>query len=309
MQSGKQSDSNRLHRSILVTECLEALKVTQGGTYLDLTFGEGGHTEAILAAGAGRVIAFDQDDLTLAKYKAQGALKDDPRLTLIHSRFSEIGVFVAKDSVDGILIDLGVSTRQLLMAERGFSFSAEGPLDMRMDPTRGLPLSAWLEKLSVDELAQQLDRNTDMKGAWPAAKRIHTSFHQGRLKTTKDLGAIFDRPGTKTHAGTVVFLGLRMMVNDEMGEAERVIPQALDALKVGGRLAIITFHSTEDRLVKQATKILAGRCICEKPLCRCPRVRRAELIFRKPVVPSESELRANPRSRSAKLRCIEKVDA
>lgn len=288
---------------------MEALKVTRGGTFLDLTFGEGGHTEAMLAGGATRVVAFDQDDETLTKYKAQGALKDDPRLTLVHSRFSDIGVYVEQGCVDGILIDLGVSTRQLLMPERGFSFSAAGPLDMRMDPSRGMPLSAWLEKLSVDELAEQLSRATDMKGAWPAAKRINQAFHDGRLKDTKDLSAIFDRPGSKMHAGTVVFLGLRMMVNDELGEAERVIPQALDALKVGGRLAIITFHSTEDRLVKRATKLLAGRCICEKPLCRCPRVRRAELIFRKPLVPSENELRANPRSRSAKLRCIEKVDA
>jgi 16S rRNA (cytosine1402-N4)-methyltransferase len=307
MQGIKTQDSARLHRSILVSECLDALNVARGGTYLDLTFGEGGHTEAILAGGADRVIAFDQDAQTIARYQEHGALKGDPRLTLIHSRFSEIGAYVPPDSVEGILIDLGVSTRQLLMPERGFSFSGEGPLDMRMDPSRGMPLTAWLEKLSVPDLAFNLGRNTDMKGAYSAANRILEAFHTGRLQTTKDLGALFDRPGTKMHAGTVVFLGLRMMVNDEMGEAERVIPQALDALKLGGRLAVITFHSTEDRVVKRAMKILTGQCICEKPICRCPRVRRGELIFRKPLVPGEDELRANPRARSAKLRCIEKV--
>ncbi len=309
MHSVNSSDSGRLHRSILVAETLQAVKVTQGGKYLDLTFGEGGHAEAMVAAGAERVIAFDQDAGALSRYREQGALRDDPRLTLIHSRFSEIGVYVPPLSVDGILIDLGVSTRQLLLPERGFSFSGPGPLDMRMDPSRGMPLSAWLEKLSVAELAEAISRNTDMKGAYPAAKRIIEAFHGDRLHTTQDLAALFARFGTKMHAGTVVFLALRMMVNDELGEAERVIPQAFDALKVGGRLAIITFHSTEDRLVKRATKLLAGRCICEKPLCRCPRVRRAELIFRKPLIPSEDELRRNPRARSAKLRCIEKVDA
>jgi 16S rRNA (cytosine1402-N4)-methyltransferase len=307
MQGGKVQESDRLHRSILVGECLEALGVARGGTFLDLTFGEGGHSEAMLKAGADRVIAFDQDAETLARYREKGALKDDPRLTLVHSRFSEVGAYVPADSVQGVLIDLGVSTRQLLLAERGFSFRDGGPLDMRMDPTRGMPLSSWLEKLSASELAEHLSRNTDMKGAFGAAKRIVNAFHDGRLKTTADLGALFDRPGTKVHAGTVVFLGLRMMVNDELGETEAVIPQVMDALKVGGRFAVITFHSTEDRLVKRATKILAGQCICEKPICRCPRVKRAELILRKPLSPSEDELRSNPRARSAKLRCIEKV--
>lgn len=286
---------------------MAALDVTRCGTYLDLTFGEGGHTEAMLAAGADRVIAFDQDAQTIARYREHGALKSDSRLTLIHSRFSELGSYVPADSADGILIDLGVSTRQLLMPERGFSFTGEGPLDMRMDPSRGLPLSAWLEKLSLDDLAVAIGKNTDMKGVYSAARRILEAFHAGHLKTTADLAALFDRPGGKTHAGTVVFLGLRMLVNDELGEAERVLPQALDALKDGGRLAIITFHSTEDRLVKRALKILAGKCICEKPLCQCPRIRRGDLIYRKPVVPGQAELNANPRARSAKLRCIEKV--
>lgn len=292
-----------------MSECLEALQVTRCGTFLDLTFGEGGHTEAMLAGGASRVIAFDQDAQTLARYREHGALKDDPRLTLVHSRFSELGAYVPPETVDGILVDLGVSTRQLLMPERGFSFSGPGPLDMRMDPSRGQPLSAWLEKMSLDDLAIAIGKNTDMKGVYSAAKRILEAFHAGRLETTADLAALFDRPGTKTHAGTVVFLGLRMLVNDELGEAERVIPQAMDALKPGGRLAIITFHSTEDRLVKRALKLLAGKCICEKPLCQCPRVRRGDLVFRKPLVPGPEELRANPRARSAKLRCIEKVSS
>lgn len=307
MQSINSQDSSKMHRSILVAECVEALGVTVGGTYLDLTFGEGGHSEAVLEAGAAKVLAFDQDAAALARYREKGRLASDTRLTLVHDRFSELGAYVDEASIDGIVVDLGVSTRQLLEPDRGFSFAGAGPLDMRMDPSRGAPLTDWLERMSASELAEALSRNTDMKGAFGTAKRLLAAFSDGRLKTTEDLAALFHKPWGKTHPATVVFLGLRMMVNDELGEAERMIPQALTALKDGGRLAVITFHSTEDRLVKRAMKLLAGQCLCARTPCRCPREKRAELVLRKPVSPSEAELAANPRARSAKLRCIEKV--
>ncbi len=297
----------RLHRPVLLNECLELLAVRPGGHYADMTFGEGGHTEAILTAGAASVIGVDRDSETLETYSENGQFRADPRLQLLHTRMSDFAQTYQGQKLDGILADLGVSTRQLLTPERGFSFQADGPLDMRMDRTDDQSLEAYLSSVKQEDLAEQLERVADLNGARGMARKIMKAFAEGRLKRTSDLARVAGGAWAKTHPATPVFLALRMIVNGEYDEVESGLPKLLESLKPGGRLAVITFHSTEDRLVKRLFAIWAGRCICQNTPCECPRVEKVRLITNKPVIAGEEELSANPRARSAKLRCIEKL--
>lgn len=302
----------RIHRSVLLNECLTALKVGPGGVYADLTFGEGGHTEAMLKAGAKKVVAVDRDTHALIQYRSHGDFRDDPRLELHHLRFSEFSNVAEPSSFDGILIDLGVSTQQLLRPERGFSFSAPGPLDMRMDPqSEERNLLELLDSANVDALAKELERNTDMKPATPIARALVEAHRRGELQTTADLANLAKARGGKKHPATVIFLALRMWVNQELKEIEVGIAPLLKLLKPGGRLAVITFHSTEDRAVKLLFKGLNGKCVCsaDQRICECAKQKQVELVYKKPVEPSREELRSNPRSRSAKLRCVELIGA
>lgn len=209
---------------------------------------------------------------------------------------------------DGVLVDLGVSTRQLLKPERGFSFAVPGPLDMRMNASAGPTLDEKLETMDLEELASSFWRNADLQHPYGFARRVLEAHRAGKLKTTADIATLAgNRREGKSHPATALFLALRMLVNDEMGEIETGIPPLLDALVTGGRLAVITFHSTEDRVVKKMFQQLAGRCICGEVVCLCPRVEKVSLVLRKPLTASDAELHDNPRSRSAKLRVIEKI--
>lgn len=297
----------RYHKPVLLEEVMEALAIRPGGLYADLTFGEGGHTEAMLDRGAAKVVATDRDTETIAWYREHGKYRDDPRLELHHTRFSRFPQIAGERRFDGILADLGVSTRQLLKADRGFSFAAAGPLDMRMDATSGETLGELLETMDQEELARALWTNADLKHPYGIARRVLEAQRAGKLATTADIASLMGerREKGKSHPATALFLALRMLVNDEVGEIEEGIPPLVELLAPGGRLAVITFHSTEDRIVKKLFQLLAGRCICAQQPCSCPREERVSLIYKKPVVASEKELAENPRARSAKLRCVE----
>ncbi|MFM8314404.1 MAG: 16S rRNA (cytosine(1402)-N(4))-methyltransferase RsmH [Deltaproteobacteria bacterium] len=298
----------RLHRPVLLREVIEYIRLNGDGVYADLTFGEAGHSDAFLERGIKFLVGNDRDKSTLDRYRSQGKFKDDPRLRLVEGPFSE---FVAKTQdlmFDGILVDLGVSTRQLLEAERGFSLMKPGPLDMRMNPGVGEPLSAWLQHLTEEELADQLYYNAELRDSRRLAKKIMRAYREGKLTHTVELAQLAGPkiPG-KSHPATALFTALRMMVNQEREEMETAIPQLIDRLKPGGRLLVITFHSTEDRIIKKMFLKAAGRCVCSEPICRCPKSSSVRLITKKPVEASHQELEENPRARSAKLRCVEKI--
>lgn len=297
----------KYHRSVLLQETLDVLRPGPGRRFADCTFGEGGHTEALLAAGSELVVGLDRDPEALSIYREAGALRADPRLRLVHGRFSDFANAVGESGFDGILVDLGVSTRQLLRAERGFSFNQAGPLDMRMDGSSGRSLDELLDETSAEELAEKFQRVADLYNATPFTRRILEAHRQGKFKDTLDLAAIAGPRHGKSHPATAMFLALRMIVNEEYEEVAEGLPRLLEALKPGGRLAVITFHSTEDRLVKQITKSLAGQCICGERICGCPREAKARIVLKKAVVAGDVEMRENPRARSAKLRCVEKL--
>ncbi len=297
----------RIHRPVLLKECLHFLAVKPGGYYADMTFGEGGHSEAILDAGAAGVIGVDRDSETLDRYRESGRLRHDSRLELRHTALSDFASSYDGRKLDGILADLGVSTRQLLTPERGFSFQQDGPLDMRMDRTDQTTLEDYLASVSEEELAHQLHRVADLNGSRRMARKILSAFAKGQLKRTGDLARVAGGAWAKVHPATPVFMALRMIINREYDEVHTGVPALVDSLAVGGRLAVITFHSTEDRLVKRSFALLAGRCICASTPCECPRIEKVRLLTPKPVESSPEELEANPRARSAKLRCVEKM--
>ncbi len=297
----------RIHRPVLLKECLEALQVRPDGWYADMTFGEGGHSDAILEGGASGLVGVDRDSETLEAYRAHGKFRSDPRLDLRHMTFSDFAAAPPSRKFDGILADLGVSTRQLLTPERGFSFQADGPLDMRMDRMEDRSLDAFLSETSQEELAEQLKRVADLNQARGMARKILRAREKGQLNRTSDLARVAGGKWSKVHPATPVFLALRMIVNREYDEVETGIPALLRHLTPGGRLAVITFHSTEDRLVKRLFARLAGRCICASTPCECPRQELVRLVNTKPIGPSEEELQVNPRARSAKLRTVENL--
>ncbi len=232
----------------------------------------------------------------------------------MHANFDQLQRIAEREGfvpADGVLMDLGVSSDQLEAADRGFSFLKPGPLDMRMDPSLPLTAADLVNTLSEEELAQLIRTY----GEEPRARRIARAIVQARpIHTTTELAeviarAVPRRPGQRLHPATRTFQALRIVVNDELGALERALPQALDVLRPGGRLVVIAFHSLEDRIVKQFFRQEARDCICppRQPVCTCGHKARVRILTRKPVVPSEAELQANPRSRSAKLRAVEKV--
>jgi len=298
----------KLHKPVLLSEVIENINVIDGGEYADLTFGEAGHSDVLLNHRISALVGNDRDETTLQRYREEGKYRDDPRLKLVVGPFSDFLRQVGETKFDGILVDLGVSTRQLLEPDRGFSLMKAGPLDMRMNPGKGESLASLLARLTPDELADELYKNAEIRDSRKLARKIIEGFNQGQIQTTLDLAQVAGKrvPG-KSHPATALFTALRMMVNHEKEEMETSIPALVEALKPGGRLVVITFHSTEDRLIKRLFLKLAGRCTCEEPICRCQQPAKVKLITKKPVEPSELELLENPRARSAKLRCVEKI--
>jgi len=301
------------HVPVLLEEAVAALDVREGKTYVDATFGRGGHSAAILSriGVRGRLLALDQDPAALSS----GAL-EDPRLELIHARFSRMRTVLAERGVQrvaGVLLDLGVSSPQLEEPARGFSFAREGPLDMRMDPTRGESAAEWLARADENEIREVIRNHGEERFAKSIAAAIVEARGREPLRTTRQLAEVVGRavrtrePGQ--HPATRTFQAVRIHVNQELEELEVALPQAVDLLEPGGRLAVISFHSLEDRIVK---RFIRERSSADR-LPRGVPVRASELpkpqlaAVGRAVTPSQAEVARNPRARSAVLRVAEKV--
>jgi 16S rRNA (cytosine1402-N4)-methyltransferase len=304
------------HAAVLVDEVPAALAVRAGGYYVDATFGRGGHTARILETlgGEGRVLALDRDPAAIAAGRQRFA--GDLRLTLQHAPFSQLATLVPAHAqgrpCDGVLFDLGVSSPQLDEPDRGFSFRADGPLDMRMDPTRGAPVAAWLARAGIDEMREVIATLGEERFARRVAQAIATVREHTPITRTAQLaavvaGAVRTREPGKNPA-TRTFQALRMFINDELGELATGLAAAFEVLAPGGRLAVISFHSLEDRAVKQ---FMAQHSSIDPALARLPVIPpsaqpRMKLVGRKQR-PSPAEVARNPRARSALLRIAEKL--
>ena len=300
------------HISVMLTEAIDALNIKEGGVYVDGTLGRAGHTKEILRRG-GRVIGIDRDDDALKAVEAlsvQGlkAVKGN------HGDVAKILKNEGLEKVDGILLDLGVSSPQLDEGERGFSFRADGPLDMRMDRTGGLTAADVVRDLDESGLTEIFRKYGEEPNARRIAKAIVKARGVSSIDTTLQLAEIVERTVGRRgahHPATRVFQALRMHVNDEMGELEKALADGLGCLKPGGRMVVITFESLTDRVVKRFFAAHAGRMVSlqqggEMWEGELPRVMQ---VTRKAVVASDQEIAANPRSRSAKLRAVERMVA
>ncbi len=307
------------HIPVLLQEVMRFLQVRPGGVYVDGTIGLGGHGKEILARlqGSGRLIGLDRDQDALVQ--AQERLSwSAGNLQLFHEDFRSLPAIlnqVEVPAVDGLLLDLGVSSPQLDTPSRGFSFQAPGPLDMRMDRQQPGTAADLVNSLSEDELT----RIFRQYGEEPSARRIASAIlrrrRTQRFTRTDELAQLVEevkggRRGKKIHPATRIFQALRIAVNQELQGLAEFLHQAVQRLKSGGRLVVISFHSLEDRIVKRALQKEAGRCVCRRPahLCDCPRLIHIRILTRKPVTASPSETAKNPRARSAKLRAAERLN-
>ena len=301
---------------MLGTEALAGLALEAGGYYVDATFGRGGHTALILEAlgREGRLLALDRDPQAIEAGHRRFA--DEVRLTLVHASFADLGAIVRSHAGDrpcrGVLFDLGVSSPQLDDPARGFSFRADGPLDMRMDPTRGEPVASWLARAGIDEIRQVIATFGEERFARRVAQAIVSARQKGPLTRTAELatlvaGAVRTREPGK-HPATRTFQALRMFINDELGQLERGLTGALEVLSPGGRLAVISFHSLEDRAVKRFMQRAAqvDPALKHLPVVPVQARPRLKLVGRKERA-GEAEVARNPRARSALLRVAEKL--
>ena len=305
-----------IHEPVLLEEVLSALQPAPGRLYVDGTVGGGGHAEAILEASGpdGRLVGFDRDDWALAA-AARRLKRFGDRLELHREPFAGLAKCLAKASCDGVLLDLGVSSPQLDEAERGFSFQVEGPLDMRMDRRQPVSAAQLVNELEAGELATIFWELGGERRSRRIARAIVEQRDMQRIETTLQLADTVERAcprrGARTHPATGVFQALRMAVNDELGQVQAGLDAAWSVLKPGGCLAVITFHSGEDRLVKQFSRRLAKpytvRGDVDVPELREPREPLARELSRKAIKPSDAEVGRNPRSRSAQMRAMEKL--
>lgn len=311
--------SETTHISVMPAETLDALRPQPGSVFIDGTLGGAGHTALLLerVGPTGRVLAIDADPAALSR--AETRLADDiarGRLLLRHGNFRQLAEFARAAGiapVDGILLDLGLSSDQLAARERGFSFAADGALDMRFDTTRGESAADLVNTLSDTELADIFWRYGEERFSRPIARRIVEARGRAPITRAAELtrlvaGVVHGRPGG-VHPATRVFQALRIAVNDELGSLEAALPAAVETLKPGGRLAVISFHSLEDRIVKQFFQREQRGCVCppETPQCICGHEPTLRIITRRPLAASEAEVSANPRARSAKLRVAERL--
>ena len=306
------------HVSVLLEECLEGLAIKPDGIYVDGTLGGAGHSSRIAAKlTTGRLIGIDRDPVALKAAGERLAPYSD-RVTLVHSNFCEIKQVLADlqiPGVDGILLDLGVSSPQLDDAQRGFSYMADAPLDMRMNSHDSLSAHTVVNTWSQEELKRILYNYGEERYAPQIAAAICRRRAERPIETTLELVDIIRSampPAAlreKQHPAKRSFQAIRIAVNDELGSVEKVMQDAVGCLNPGGRLAIITFHSLEDRIVKIGMADAAKGCTCPPnfPVCVCGNQPKVKLITRKPIVSGEEELEINPRARSAKLRVCEKL--
>lgn len=307
------------HKSVLLQECIDALNIRPDGIYLDGTLGGAGHSSQIarrLTEG-GRLIGVDRDRTALAAAKERLAPYAD-RVTLVHSNFAEIDAILDSlgiPAVDGMLFDLGVSSPQLDDASRGFSYMADAPLDMRMDKDDALTAGEVVNTWPQSELRRILYDYGEERYAPQIAAAICRAREKAPIETTLELVEIIRSAmpaqalREKQHPAKRSFQAIRIAVNDELGAVSRMMQAAVGRLNPGGRLAVITFHSLEDRIVKSEMQQAARGCTCppEFPVCVCGKKPLVKLVTRKPIVSGPAELEENPRARSAKLRVAEKL--
>ena len=302
------------HVTVLLEEAVEALAIKADGVYIDATFGRGGHSRRILSAlgGAGRLVATDRDPQAIAA----GALIDDPRFQLVHRAFGEIGQAAAEAGVsaaDGILFDVGVSSPQIDDGERGFSFRYDAPLDMRMDTTQGETAAEWLARAEIRDITEVIKNYGEERFAFQIAKKVVAARLEQPIVTTGQFAALV-REAVRTREpgqdpATRSFQALRIHINQELRQLEVALPQALALLKPGGRLVVISFHSLEDRIVKNFMRAESTADALPKNLpLRADQLPQPKLrLVGKAIKPSAAEVAANPRSRSAVMRVAEKV--
>lgn len=304
-----------MHISVLYKEVLEGLQPVENGLYIDGTLGFGGHTLGLLKATSptGRVLAFDRDQHAITEASRRlGENGVRERAHIVHASFAEMDTVARVNEfteVDGIILDLGLSSMQLDSRTRGFSFRYEAPLDMRFDGTHDVTAAELVNELSADSLANIFWRYGEEKRSRFFARKIVENRPITTTTQLANLIASFSHSRKqRTHPATQIFQALRIAVNDELGALEQGLPAAITLLKPGGRLAIISFHSLEDRFVKQTFRALSLECICppRQPICTCDQEATISLPRRKAIQPSSAEIAANPRSRSARLRIAEK---
>ena len=301
------------HIPVLLSETISLLQPEKGGLYIDGTVGAGGHSAGILAETApnGKLLGFDRDPEAI-QFASQRLSQFNGRATLIVANYAQMAEIAPEQgfhAVDGILLDIGISSRQLDNYQRGFSFQHEGPLDMRFNPNVGQPAEALINNLTEAELAEIFWRYGEERHSRRIAKAIVLARP---LFTTKALATVIAktvRGRRGKHPATLVFQALRIVVNDELNALADGINAGIHLLKSGGRMVIISFHSLEDRIVKQTFRQLSKKCVCPptQPICTCDKQPQVKLITRKVVRPTEEEISRNPRSRSAKLRSVEKI--
>ena len=306
------------HISVLLDEAIQALAIDPDGIYIDCTFGRGGHSTQILSqlSDNGRLIAIDRDPTAI---EAAEKFKDDARFRIEHFGFAALDAIAKSNGVvgkvSGILFDLGVSSPQLDVAERGFSFMNDGPLDMRMDTTRGETAAQWLARADVEDISWVLRTFGEEKHAWRIANAIVDTREESPLTRTGELAALIKKTAPqreiKKHPATRSFQAIRMYINSELDQIEQALVASLNVLKTDGRLAVISFHSLEDRLVKQFMKkhsqgrqVPRGMPISEAEL---QKGKKLNLVGRK-TKPSKDEVTRNVRSRSSVLRVAERLD-
>ena len=301
------------HIPVLYHEVLQLLRPQPDGRYLDATLGAGGHTAGILqeSAPTGRVLAFDRDPEAIV-FARQQLVSYGSRVTYVNASYAAMAQLAPANGfaeLDGILLDLGLSSRQLESAERGFSFMKDGPLDMRFDPTQGETAADLINNLSEAELADIFWKYGEERRSRRLARAIVNNRPLTRTRELADLVAAQVKGRERIHPATRIFQALRIATNHELEAVETGIPAAIDLLKPGGRIAVISFHSLEDRFVKQLFRRLSQSCTCppQQPICTCGGQATLRLVTRKAVKASETEIQQNPRSRSARLRVAEKA--
>ena len=307
------------HIPVLYNEIMEIMTPQPGEVFVDCTLGGGGHSKGFLEriSPEGRLIGIDQDTNALAAAGANLAAYEG-RVTYVHSNYSDLDRILtenAPDGVDGILFDIGVSSHQLDEKDRGFSYMQDAPLDMRMNREQELTAYTVVNTYSEDELNRILKEYGEEKWARRIAKFIVEFRADKPIETTGELVDVIRRAIPKgareegSHPAKRTFQAIRIEVNDELGVLSRTISTAVKHLKKGGRLGIISFHSLEDRIVKEQFRYFASDCICppEMPFCQCDKVSEVKILTRKPVVATKEELAGNSRAKSAKFRAVEKI--
>ena len=307
------------HIPVLLNETLDHLNCKKDGIYVDATVGHGNHSLHLLEKypEIKMLVGIDQDMEAIERSKKKLGPYSS-KVTLLHGNFNTLNTILGEtgiNNIDGILFDLGVSTAQLIDPSRGFSFNSEGPLDMRMNRNTSIRAKDLLTKLSAGELEDILFKYGEERWAKKIVRRIKEHLAEKPIETTRELSDLVSASIPKKfhpknrHPATKTFQALRIALNDELSSIEKGLDNALSLLNKGGRICVISFHSLEDRIVKNRFKDWATACTCPKdiPICACNGKSKVKIITKKPVCPSENEIMANPRARSAKLRVAERI--